>query len=350
MYVAIDLTGDMISYAYYEGGTVQSDVLRNTIGFRTRDLLRVEGAMNGMIRMVKDMIELTIGATISEAICTVPVYFTFPERERIRKAGEECGLTIRHMVKGSFGSAMQLFQSMELGTKTAVLCGVHSDYTELLIFNVDGDVFDAKGSASFQYEKNPQEPEKLKAMLQSELKALYGELGMSGAAACDAVYVTYDEHTDSLRGFFLETLITMFGKEPVIFENDPARGAFYHLMKLESFNNDSIRKCFAVDCCIEGISIGSGVGGDLKEVFLRNTPLPAQKTVDLTTSYDNVVCFYAGNYRNREYDETIGTCRIPDQYRTQTVHFKITLNEDGLVEYVVLDAKKQIIYPRRKLS
>ena len=350
MYVAIDLTGDMISYAYPEGNEVTTEVLRNTIGFRTKDLFRVEGAMNGMIRMVKDMIELTVGATVSEAICVVPAYCTFPERERIRKAGEECGLTIRRMIKGSFGSAMQLFQSTDLGTKQALLCDVHSDYTEFLIFNADGAVFEAKGAAVLQYDKNPQDQDKLREKLKSEVKTLYSGLGLSMAANCDAIYVTFDENTDALRGFFLETLITYFGKEPVIFENDTAKGAFYHLLKLESAETVPMKKCFPVDCCIEGISIGSGVGGDLKEVFLRNTPLPAQKTVDRTISYDTVVCFYAGNYRNREYDEPIGTCRIPDQYRSQTIHVKITLTEDAMVEYVVLDASKQIIYPRRKLS
>ena len=38
------------------------------------------------------------------------------------------------------------------------------------------------------------------------------------------------------------------------------------------------------------------------------------------------------------------------QYRGQQIHVKVTLTEVGIVEYVVLDAKKHIIYPRRVLS
>ena len=136
----------------------------------------------------------------------------------------------------------------------------------------------------------------------------------------------------------------------IYYEGSETLGRVGHeaILKRDIFHQ--IRKCFLVDCCVEGISIGSGVGGDLQEVFKRNTELPVQNTVNLSISYDNVLCFYAGNYRNRDYDEPIGTCRIPEQYRSQTVHVKITLNEEGIVEYVVLDKNRQVIYPRRVLS
>ena len=150
--------------------------------------------------------------------------------------------------------------------------------------------------------------------------------------------------------YVLVKSMSRFGRDTVSFENDTAAGAFYHLMKLDDFHEDRIKKLFAVDCCTEGISISSGVGGELVEVFRRNSELPVQKIVDLMMTYDNVLCFYGGNYRNRELDEPIGTCRIPDQYRGQQIHVKVTLTEVGIVEYVVLDAKKQIIYPRRVLS
>ena len=176
------------------------------------------------------------------------------------------------------------------------------------------------------------------------------DLGLSYREKDEVPYITCDERSEADAGYFSELLASCFGRDTVSFENDTAAGAFYHLMKLDDFHEDRIKKLFAVDCCTEGISISSGVGGELVEVFRRNSELPVQKIVDLMMTYDNVLCFYGGNYRNRELDEPIGTCRIPDQYRGQQIHVKVTLTEVGIVEYVVLDAKKQIIYPRRVLS
>ena len=48
MYAAIDFTADMVSYSYFDGSEVVTDTLRNTIGFRTPDLFRDDGAMGAL--------------------------------------------------------------------------------------------------------------------------------------------------------------------------------------------------------------------------------------------------------------------------------------------------------------
>ncbi len=352
MNVALDFTGDMISFSYFDGNDVVTEILRNTIGFRTPDLFRNDGAILALMHVTKDMIEFTIGSTVSDAILAVPLYCSYAERERIQKAAAACGVNIKRMIKGTWASMFHLFQTLSQDKKKITVCNVHSDYAEFLISDVDGDVLEALGSTVIKYgrDSTPEDRDKLKQIIQSEFKALYSDLQLPHGEATHEVYVSFDESADPVRGLFLETLISCFGTEPVIYEKDAAKGAFYHLMKMESFERDPGRKVFSVDCSMEGISVSSGVVDNLQEVFRRNTPLPAQRMVDLMVSSDNVICFYAGNYRNREYDEPIGTCRIPDAYRGQAIHVKITLNDNGIVEYSVLDASRQIIYPRQFLK
>ena len=351
MQVALDLTGDMIAYSYFDGSDVVTEYLRNTIGFRTKDLFRIDGTVSQLIRMTKDMSGFA-GVTATEAICAVPAYCSYAERERLRKAAAACDLNIKYMVRGTFASAEMLFQRQDLGDETILLCSVRSNYVEFLLMDVGGNVLRVMGSATLFYDRSEvrENPEKLEQRVMSELKALYNDLGLSYREKDEVPYITCDERSEADAGYFSELLASCFGRDTVSFENDTAAGAFYHLMKLDDFHEDRIKKLFAVDCCTEGISISSGVGGELVEVFRRNSELPVQKIVDLMMTYDNVLCFYGGNYRNRELDEPIGTCRIPDQYRGQQIHVKVTLTEVGIVEYVVLDAKKQIIYPRRVLS
>ena len=350
MLVALDFTGETINYAYYDGKEVVSECLRNTIGFRTGDLFKLDAVLSGLMRVVKDMIECT-GVSISETICAVPAYCTYNEKERMRKAAAECGLSVRRFVTGARASAHLLFQTFEPGQKNAVICSVHPDYSEFLLLQADGDVLRVLGSCEIQVRSDSdlKDPDKLRQRVHSELKALYSDLGMTCGEEDEEVYITVDEKAGDTGVIIAEELEACLGVTPASFEDDVAKGAFYQLMKLEDVHSDQIRKCFPVDCCTEGISISSGVGDNLTEVFRRNSPLPVQNTVELMISSDNVLYFYAGNYGNRDYDDPIGSCRIPDAYRGQKVHVKITLNEDGIVEYVVLDASKQIIYPRRTL-
>ena len=352
MLVSIDLTGDVISYACADGNEIVSEALRNTIGFRTSDLFRIEGAINALMRVVKDMVELTAGDVITEAICVLPQYVTYSQRERVKRAATECGIKLKKLITGALASAYGLFQNEELGRKTILLSSVRPDYAEFLLFDVDGDVLSVMSSASIQYEKDPGrlDPEKLKRKIEAELRAMYKETGLEFGERNEALYITFDERSEYLKRLFTEELQALCSKESVPFDNDQARGAFAHLLKLNSEKEELIKKCFSVDCCIEGISISSGVGGELLELFRRNTPLPAQKTVELPVSSDNVLCFYSGNYRNRENDDPIGTCRIPSAYFGQKVIVKVTLTEEAIVEYVVLDAKKQIIFPRQVLK
>ncbi len=352
MYAAIDFTADMVSYSYFDGSEVVTDTLRNTIGFRTPDLFRDDGAMGALVRVVKDMIEFTIGGMLSDIICTVPAYCSYMERERLKKAASVCGMNVKKVIRGSMGSAFQLFQKSDPVRKTVVLCSIHSNYGEILVYKMDGDVLQVTGSTVVQFEPDAakEDKEKTQQRIRSELKALYSENSMSFGEKDETIYVSCDENVELIGELFAVTLEECIGKSAVTFQNAPSTGAFYHLMKTESYESDRIRKCFSVDCCTEGISIVSGVNDELKEVFKRNTPLPAQNTVDLMISYDNILCFYAGNYVNRQYDEPIGTCRIPEAYRGQKIHVKITLNEEATIEYAVLDASKQIIYPRRALS
>ena len=352
MKAAIDLTGDKISYAYLDGNEIVTEVLQNTIGFRNSDLFRIEGAINALMRVAKDMIEFTVGDMLTEVICVLPLYVTYSQRERVKKAAAECGLNVRKLIIGSLASAYGIFQNEELGQKNILLGSVRSDYVEFLLFEVDGDVLTVTGSTMVQYEKDPMriDPEKLKNKIRAELKTMYSEAGLSFGDKNEEVYLTFDGKAEFLKRLFTELLNTCFEQEPVFFENDQEKGAFAHLLKLESEKTELIRKCFSVDCSFEGISISSGIGGELIEVFKRNTPLPEQKVVELPVSSDNVLCFYSGNYRNRENDDPIGTCRIPSAYFGQKVIVKITLTEDAIVEYVVLDAKKQIIFPRQVLK
>jgi len=351
MKAAIDLTGDMISYSYLEGNEIVSEVLRNTVGFRNSDLFRIEGAINALMRVAKDMIEYSAGDILTEVICVLPQYVTYSQRERVKKAAAECGLKIRKLIIGSLASAYGLFQNEELGKKNILLGSVRSDYAEFLLFEVDGDVLTVTGSTMVQYEKDPMriDPERLKNKLRTELKTMYSESGLNFGDKDEELYITFDGKAEFLKRLFTELLSSCYEKEPVFFENDQGKGAFAHLLKLESENSELIKKCFTVDCSVEGISISSGIGSELIEVFKRNTPLPEQKVVELPVSSDNVLCFYSGNYRNRENDDPIGTCRIPSAYFGQNVIVKITLTEDAIVEYVVLDAKKQIIFPRQVL-
>ena len=351
MLVALDLTGKMITYAYHDGSGIVTEVLRNTTGFRTSDLFQIEGDLNAMVAMAKQMIEFS-GVTVTEAICAVPLYCNYDERERVKKAASACGMKIRQMIRGSLASAVHLFQKDLPDQQTAVLCSVRSDYAEFLLFNVDGDVLTVMGSALVHLDGKMlgEAPDKVKNMVQSELKALYNDLGLTFGEKKEAVYISAEEGAEAAGELLAGILGSCFETEPVVFDNDVAAGAMAHLMKLEDYRTDTIRKCFLVDCCSEGISISSGISGDLVEVFPRNTVLPAKNTVDLPISYDNVLVFYAGNFRNREYDEPIGTCRIPEAYRKQRIYVKITLNADGIVEYVVLDQKKQVINPRCVLS
>ena len=351
MLVALDFTGEAICYAYHDGTEVMTECLRNTIGFRRPDLFQHDAALSGLARVTKDMIEYT-GVSISEAICAVPAYCNYADKEKLRKAAAECGLRIRRFVIGSLASAQLLFQTSESDHKMELLCSVHPDYSEFLLVQMDGDVLRVMGSSVLRMkgETGLDDPGKLRQQVQSELKALYAELGLACGEEDEEVFLSVDEKAGDMGALISEELESCLGVTPESFENDVAKGAFYQLMKLEDFKLDQIRKCFLVDCCVEGISIASGVGDNLTEVFRRNSPLPVQNTVELMVSSDNVLYFYAGNYGNREYDDPIGSCRIPDAYRGQKVHVKITLNEDGIIEYVVLDAAKQIIYPRRTLS
>ncbi len=351
MLVALDLTGDMISYAYFDGNDVVTETLRNTIGYRTGDLFQSDGPITQLIRMAKDMIGFS-GVTATEAVCAVPTYCSYADRERIRRAAADCDLTVKYMVKGTFASAAMLFQKQEEAEATILLCSVHSDYADILVYEVGGAVLRVLASTTIRFDKNEwkENPDKLMQKTESELKEVYRELGFACGEKNEVTYITVDEHSEQAAGIISEILEATLGKAPVSFENDPAAGAFYHLMKKEDYNTDRIKKFFTVDCCVEGISISSGIGGEMVEVFRRNSEFPEQKVVELLTTHDNVLCFYGGNYRNREYDEPIGTCRIPEQYRGQKIYVKITLTETETVEYVVLDAKKQIIYPRRALS
>ena len=352
MLVSIDLTGDMISYAILDGESIEKEILRNTIGFRTAELFRIDGAIGGLMRVAKDMIELSEGEPITEAICVLPQYVGYADRERVKKAAADCGLKIRRVITGSLAAAYGLFQISEPEKKTILLSVIRSDYAEFQLYEVDGDVLRTMGSAMAQYEKDPVklDPEKLKKKLLSELKAMYGELGLAFGEKKEEVYLTFDERSEYLKSLFAEILEPFRRYDPLFFENDAVRGAFSHLLRINSIQNENIRKCVTQDCCIEGISICSGGSGDLQQVFRRNTPIPAQSVVELPVTSDNVLNFYAGNYRNREYDEPIGSCRIPVAYRGQNVIVKITLNEEAIVEYVVLDAKRQIIYPRQILK
>ena len=351
MLVALDFTGDVIAYCYHDGNTIVTEYLRNMTGYRTKDLFRIDGTLSAIVRAAKDMIECT-GVVISEAVIAVPAYCNYAERDRLKKAADACGLKVRALIRGSLASALGLFQTASLDGKTAFLCDVHSNYAEYLLFNTDGDVLRVQGSAtiSFTPEAVKEDASDLLKKTLDEIKALYAELGLTVGEKDEELYILADENAGPAGELFPRIMEATFAKTPVAVENDTAKGALCHLMKLEDFRCDQIRKCFLVDCSTEGISIGSGVGGDLYEVFKRNTELPAQNTVDLSISYDNVLCFYAGNYRNRDFDEPIGTCRIPEQYRSQTVHVKITLTEEGIVEYVVLDKNRQVIYPRRVLN
>jgi len=350
MLVALDLTGDVISYAYCEGSEIVSEKLNNTMGFRTKDLFLIDGLVSGLLSVVKTMIECT-GITMTEVIVALPAYCSYAERDRLKRIAADCGIKIRSLIRGSFALTLQMFQQLQPEEKTALLCSTHSDYTEFLLFQVGGDVVRVQGSAILQYHKGAcgENPAGMKQKVIAELKALYSELGLSYENKEEDLYVTYPEKDSSDGETFAFILESIYNKKAVHFENDAARGAFYHLMKLEDFRTDLIRKCFSVDCCTEGISISSGVTGELQEVFRRNSELPAKKEMEMWSSRDNVLCFYAGNFMTRENDDPIGTCRIPDAYRGQKVHLKITLTEDGIVEYVVLDAKKQIIYPRQVL-
>ena len=83
MKAAIDLTGDKISYAYLDGNEIVTEVLQNTIGFRNSDLFRIEGAINALMRVAKDMIEFTVGDMLTEVICVLPLYVTYSQRERV---------------------------------------------------------------------------------------------------------------------------------------------------------------------------------------------------------------------------------------------------------------------------
>ena len=351
MLVALDLTGDVITYSYFDGQGITTEKLGNMVGYRTGDLFQNEAGLTALLRVAKDMIGYT-GVTITEAVFALPVYCNYAGRERVKKAAEACGIKARIMVKGSLASALQLYQTETLDGKTVFLCTVHSDYAEYLVFHVDGEVLSVLGSATISYTREAVagDANDLLKKTMDELKALYAELGMGVGEKDEALYITADDQAGPAAELFPRILEATFARSPVFFDHDPARGALCHLMKLADFQSDTIRKCFLVDCSMEGISIGSGVGGDLQEVFRRNCPLPVQNTVSLSISYDNVLCFYAGNYRNRDYDEPIGTCRIPAQYRSQSVSVKITLNAEGIVEYVVLDKNKQIIYPRRTLN
>ncbi len=351
MLVALDLTGDVITYAYFDGSEVVTEELSNMKGFRTKDLFKVDGAITSLLRVVKDMIGFA-GVTVTESIVALPAYCNYAERERVKNAAVSAGMSAPYMIRGSLASALTLFQTTDMDKKDAVLCSVHSNYAEMLLFSVDGDVFRVLGATSILYEGDAvaEDPEKLQKRIRSELKALYSEQGLTMGEKDEEIYISIDENAGTQGEAFTEILGECYETTPTEFENDAAQGAFYQLMKREDFRCDTIRKCFLVDCSVEGISIGSGVGGEIVEVCKRNVPLPVKTEVCLPVSFDNVLCFYAGNYRNREYDEPIGTCRIPGQYRTQNVHVKITLNEDGIVEYSVLDASRQVIYPRQKLN
>ena len=348
MLAGLDLTGDMISYSYFDGKTIETEVLTNTRGFRTKELFTIPGALSGLLRMTKDMIGFS-GITISEAICVVPAYCSYAERERIKTAAEECGLKLRFLMRGSLAAALQMYQTMGQEQENVLLGCVYSDYAELLLFQADGDVLTVKGSANLMLRELPT-AEQLTKRLQSELKALYTEQEMSFEDRAEKLYLTIDEYAGAAGELFKESLEGCFDGKAEIMENESVRGAMYHLLKLEDVSYDGMRKCYLVDSSMEGISISSGVGGELVEVFRRNRPLPQKNIVDLLASHDNVLCFYSGNFRNREYDVPIGTCRIPDQYRGQMIQVKITLTAEGVVEYVVLDNKKQIIFPRQVLN
>jgi len=352
MLAAIDLSGDMISYACLAGNGIETEVLRNTIGFRTTDLFKIDGAIGGMMQVAKSMVECTVGESITEAICVLPQYVSYQEREKLKHAAADCGITVKKLITGSLASAYGLFQNEDLGKKTILLSTVRSDYAEFLLYEVDGEVLTVFGSSMVQYAKDPLnlDPERLKKKIVSEIQAMYSELNIKFGEKDEEIYFTFDEKTEFLKRLFTEAFGTCFEKEPVHFENDSAKGAFARLMKIESYREELIRKCFTVDCCIEGISIGSGVGGALTEICRRNTPLPVKKEVSLPVSSDNVLCFYSGNYMNREHDEPIGSCRIPSAYFGQSVHVKITVTEDAVVEYSVLDSKRQVIYPRQVLK
>ena len=350
MLVALDLTGDVISYAYCEGNEIVSEKLNNTMGFRTKDLFLIDGLISGLLGVTKTMIECT-GITITETIIALPAYCSYAERDRLKRIAAECGIKIRSLIRGSFALALQMFQQLQPEEKKALLCSVHSDYTEFLLFQVGGDVVRVQGSAILTYDKGAcaENPAGMKQRVLAELKALYGELGLSFEDKEEDIYITSEEKDSSDRETFAFIMESVYDKKAVHFPGDTAKGAFYHLMKLMDFCTGLIRKCFSVDCSTEGISISSGVTGELKEVFRRNSELPAKKEMEMWCSRDNVLCFYAGNYMTRENDDPIGTCRIPEAYRGQNVYLKITLTEDGIVEYVVLDAKRQIIYPRQVL-
>ena len=114
------------------------------------------------------------------------------------------------------------------------------------------------------------DPEKLKNKIRAELKTMYSEAGLSFGDKNEEVYLTFDGKAEFLKRLFTELLNTCFEQEPVFFENDQEKGAFAHLLKLESEKTELIRKCFSVDCSFEGISISSGIG--VERTFPYNSP------------------------------------------------------------------------------
>ena len=351
MIVAIDLTGDMISYSYHDGKEIVTEKLQNTIGFRMPELFQRDGALRALMKVTKDMIEYTLGNPVTEAVCAVPSYCSYSDKKQLRSAASECGLKLVRVIRGTLASALLLFQATKPDHNTNILCSVYSDYAGFMVYKTDGDKLQVLGSTPLRFDKEAgtKDPEGLKKRILSEMKALYGELSMTYGEKGEAIFVAFDENAEAERDVFRNALEECFGPRIVTYADDAAKGAYYLLMKQMSFRTDEIRECSLTDCSVESFSIVSGVNDDLKDVFARNQPLPLQKTVDLMASTDNVVCFYAGNFRNRKLDEVIGTCRIPTQYRGQMIHVKMILNEEGIVEYTVLDAKKQIIYPKAYL-
>ena len=350
MLVALDFSGDMMSYAYYDGQRMRLEYLQDTVGFRTKDLFQDRKIIKSLLYVVKDIIKHDIGETLKVTVIAIPSYCSYHDRERIKKAASECDINVMRLLVGTTAAVVFMNHMYNLTQKHFTVCSVYSDYAELVIAEIGNGVIEILSSSIFPYKEdsNIRNLDNVRKSLLSQVKQAYDDAGLTAENTGKNVFISCENCTGLVRDQFRETLKSYTDSELISFSNGAVMGALLCLMKLQGMEG-IYQDYLLLDVAYKGISVAFGDEGEFKPVIPRFCKIPSRQMVDLMVSTETELRIYEGNFRNRMYDEIIGTHKVSEFLEGRIVNVVIDIDVTGKIEYSVLDDSEKEIIPSRRI-
>ena len=97
------------------------------LGAQTLSLEEVQGLI---LKECRDMAEQALGVPVNRAVVTCPAYYSEPQREAVRRAGQMCGLKVERVLNEPTAAALAFGMNRELKKK-------------VLVYDLGGGTFDA---------------------------------------------------------------------------------------------------------------------------------------------------------------------------------------------------------------